>query len=127
MSASLKIGLMGYGFAGATFHAPVIAHCGRASVAAIATSQPERALADYPHAKVVADFDALIALDDIDCVVIAVSRRTSGVVDFVIITKGARQRKRKRGLACARGRRGDEEAARHYVVSGKRGEAPTGR
>ena len=53
MSASLKIGLMGYGFAGATFHAPVIEHCGRASVAAIATSQPERALADYPHAKIV--------------------------------------------------------------------------
>ena len=60
MSASLKIGLMGYGFAGATFHAPVIEHCGRASIAAIATSQPEHALADYPHAKVVADLDATI-------------------------------------------------------------------
>ncbi|MFL9908740.1 oxidoreductase [Paraburkholderia sp. RL17-337-BIB-A] len=76
MSASLKIGLMGYGFAGATFHAPVIEHCGRASIAAIATSQPGHALADYPHAKVVADLDALLALEEIDCVVIATPNDT---------------------------------------------------
>src|ERR1700733_14049312 len=76
MSSSLKIGLMGYGFAGATFHAPVIEHCGRASIAAIATSQPEHALADYPHAKVVADLDALLALEEIDCVVIATPNDT---------------------------------------------------
>ncbi|WP_233832860.1 oxidoreductase [Paraburkholderia sp. ZP32-5] len=76
MSASLKIGLMGYGFAGATFHAPVIEHCGRASVAAIATGQTERARADYPHAKIVADLDALLALDEIDCIVIATPNDT---------------------------------------------------
>ncbi|MFM0338788.1 oxidoreductase [Paraburkholderia fungorum] len=76
MSASLKIGLMGYGFAGATFHAPVIEHCGRASVAAIATSQSAHALADYPHAKVVADLDALLALDEIECIVIATPNDT---------------------------------------------------
>jgi predicted dehydrogenase len=77
MSSSLKIGLMGYGFAGATFHAPVIAHCGASAVlAAIATSQPERARADYPGAAVVADFDALLALDDIECIVIATPNDT---------------------------------------------------
>src|SRR4051812_26936861 len=37
MSSLLKVGVMGYGLAGATFHAPVIEHCGRATVAAIAT------------------------------------------------------------------------------------------
>lgn len=41
MSAPLKTGLMGYGFAGVTFHAPVIEHSGRATVAAIATSKGE--------------------------------------------------------------------------------------
>jgi scyllo-inositol 2-dehydrogenase (NADP+) len=71
MSATLKLGLMGYGFAGATFHAPAISHCGRASVAVIATSQAERARADYPQARIVDDFDALLACDDINCVVIA--------------------------------------------------------
>ena len=95
MSASLKIGLMGYGFAGATFHAPVIEHCGRASVAAIATSQPEHALADYPHAKVVADLDALLALEEIECVVIAtpndthfdLARRTLEAGKHVVVDK----------------------------------------
>lgn len=95
MSATLKIGLMGYGFAGATFHAPVIDHCGRASVAAIATGRPEQALADYPHAKVVADLDALLALDEIDCVVIAtpndthfdLARRTLEAGKHVVVDK----------------------------------------
>lgn len=85
MSTSLKIGLMGYGFAGATFHAPVIEHAGipahrpdepYARVAAIATSQPERARADYPNARAVPDLDALIAQDDIECIVIATPNDT---------------------------------------------------
>ena len=67
---------MGYGFAGATFRAPVIEHCGRATVAAIATSKPEPARADYPRANVVPDLDALLALEDIQCVVIATPNDT---------------------------------------------------
>jgi hypothetical protein len=66
MTALLKVGLMGYGFAGETFHAPVIDHCGRATVSAIATGKPERAQADYPNATIVEDFDALLALDELD-------------------------------------------------------------
>ena len=76
MSAPLKTGLMGYGFAGATFHAPVIEHCGRATVAAIATSKADQARADYPRATVVPDLEALLALDDIQCVVIATPNDT---------------------------------------------------
>ncbi|QCP47731.1 oxidoreductase [Trinickia violacea] len=76
MTSPLKIGLMGYGYAGKTFHAPVIAHCGHAEVAAIATSQPDQARADYPAAEIVADLDALVALDAIECVVIATPNDT---------------------------------------------------
>jgi predicted dehydrogenase len=76
MTSSLKTGLMGYGFAGATFHAPVIDNCGRASVAAIATGQPDKARADYPQAAIVPDLDALLALTDIECVVIATPNDT---------------------------------------------------
>lgn len=85
MASTLKIGLMGYGFAGATFHAPVIDHCGApadapdtpyARVTAIATSQPERARADYPRAEIVADIDALIASHNVECVVIATPNDT---------------------------------------------------
>ena len=75
-ASPLKIGLMGYGFAGQTFHAPVIAHCGHATLAAIATSQPDRARADYADAAIVADLDALLALDDLDCIVIATPNDT---------------------------------------------------
>lgn len=67
---------MGFGFAGATFHAPVIAASGRTQVAAIATGQPDRARAAYPDARIVADLDALLALDDIECVVIATPNDT---------------------------------------------------
>jgi predicted dehydrogenase len=76
MSSPLKIGLMGYGFAGATFHAPVIEHCGRTQVAAIATGQPDKARADYPQAAIVPDLDALLALADVECVVIATPNDT---------------------------------------------------
>jgi scyllo-inositol 2-dehydrogenase (NADP+) len=76
MTALLKVGLMGYGFAGETFHAPVVEHCGCAALAAIATGKPERAAADYPNAAIVPDFAALIALDGIDCIVIATPNDT---------------------------------------------------
>jgi scyllo-inositol 2-dehydrogenase (NADP+) len=76
MTAFLKVGLMGYGFAGETFHAPVVEHCGRATLAAIATGKPERAAADYPNAQIVPDFAALLALGEIDCIVIATPNDT---------------------------------------------------
>ncbi|WP_153099057.1 oxidoreductase [Paraburkholderia hayleyella] len=76
MPTRLKVGLLGYGFAGATFHAPVLEHSGRTTLAAIATGQPERALARYPHAQTVPDLDALLALDGIECVVIATPNDT---------------------------------------------------
>ncbi len=79
MSEVLKLGLMGYGFAGSTFHAPVIAHSGRTALAAIATSQAGRARADYPDAAgvdIVPDFDALLAREDIPCIVIATPNDT---------------------------------------------------
>lgn len=76
MPSLLNIGLLGFGFAGETFHAPVIAHSGRTRLAAIASGQAERAHAAYPDARVVADLDALLALPEIDCVVIATPNDT---------------------------------------------------
>ncbi|MGN6668510.1 MAG: oxidoreductase [Trinickia sp.] len=97
MASTLKIGLMGYGFAGATFHAPVIDHCGAsadapdtpyARVAAIATSQPERALADYPNARAVADIDALIASSDVECIVVATPNDTHYALAAMVLAAG---------------------------------------
>ncbi|KVT52252.1 oxidoreductase [Burkholderia ubonensis] len=88
MSSLLRIGLMGFGFAGATFHAPVIAASGRTQVAAIATGQPDRARAAYPDARIVADLDALLALDDIECVVIATPNDTHFPVARQVLDAG---------------------------------------
>ena len=71
MNDRLKIGLAGYGYAGATFHAPLIAHSGNTELAAIATTQSDRARSDYPNALIVADVDQLLAMDALDCIVIA--------------------------------------------------------
>jgi len=76
MTAPLQIGLIGYGFSGQIFHAPVIAHSGAARLAAIATSQRERAGADHPGAAIVPDLDALLSLDAVECVVIATPNDT---------------------------------------------------
>lgn len=72
----LKVGLVGYGFAGATFHAPLIEGSGRASVAAIVTSQPENARADWPSARMFASFDALLTDPGIAVVAIATPNDT---------------------------------------------------
>ncbi|WP_038490883.1 oxidoreductase [Collimonas arenae] len=72
----LRIGLLGYGFAGATFHAPLIGHSGRTEVGAIASSQAEIAAKAWPQARIVADLDALLADSTIDCIVIATPNDT---------------------------------------------------
>ncbi len=95
MTSLLKVGLMGFGFAGATFHAPVIAHSDRTVVAAIATGQPDKARAAYPGAAVVADFEALVAHPEVECVVIAtpndthfdLARRTLEAGKHVVVDK----------------------------------------
>ncbi len=74
-TAPLNIGLAGYGYAGQTFHAPLIVGAGL-NLAAISTSQAERARQDYPCAQVVPDFDALLALPGLDAVVIATPNDT---------------------------------------------------
>jgi scyllo-inositol 2-dehydrogenase (NADP+) len=75
MTASLNIGLAGYGYAGLTLHAPLIAGSG-ATLAAISTSQAELAQGDWPQARIVSDFDALLAVSELDAVVIATPNDT---------------------------------------------------
>ena len=60
-----RVGLIGFGLGGATFHAPFISRTPGLSLAAVMTSDPARRRAveqDYPEARIVADVDALLAL-----------------------------------------------------------------
>jgi len=68
---TLRAGLVGYGFAGQTFHAPVLSAVPGLELGAIVTSQADKARADWPAAAAVPDLPALLALPEIDLVVVA--------------------------------------------------------
>lgn len=67
----LRAGLVGYGFAGQTFHAPVLSAVPGMELAAVASSQGDKVAAEWPGVAVVADVRALVARQDIDLVVVA--------------------------------------------------------
>ncbi|MGD9836178.1 MAG: Gfo/Idh/MocA family oxidoreductase, partial [Piscinibacter sp.] len=70
-STALRVGLVGYGYAGQTFHAPLIAGVPGLQLAAVASRDAARVHADWPAAEVLADPQALLRRADIDLVVIA--------------------------------------------------------
>lgn len=67
----LRVGLVGYGYAGKTFHAPLIAGVPGLQLAAVSSRDPDRVHADWPGAEVLADPQALVRRQDLDLVVIA--------------------------------------------------------
>lgn len=70
-NSPLRAGLVGYGFAGQTFHAPVLSAVPGLQLAAVASSQPHKVHADWPGVDVAPDATALVARPDIDLVVVA--------------------------------------------------------
>ncbi|MGR4872326.1 oxidoreductase [Variovorax sp. LARHSF232] len=68
----IPAGLVGYGFAGQTFHAPVLAAVPGLKLAAVASSQPDKVRVDWPDAAVQPDVHALLAAHpDVQLVVVA--------------------------------------------------------
>jgi scyllo-inositol 2-dehydrogenase (NADP+) len=67
----INVGVIGYGLAGASFHAPLVAAVDRLKLAAIVTSRAEQVGRDHPGVAVVASAEALIADPGIDLIVIA--------------------------------------------------------
>jgi scyllo-inositol 2-dehydrogenase (NADP+) len=67
----VSVGLVGYGFAGSVFHAPLVSSVPGLALRRIACRDPDRAQRDYPPVQV--DADAAVMLDDpsIELVVIA--------------------------------------------------------
>lgn len=76
----IRVALIGYGLAGASFHAPFIATTPSLALCAIVTRDPERrarAAHDHPGARLVDDADALWAqARQLDLVVVATPNRT---------------------------------------------------
>ncbi len=71
MTPPIRVGLIGFGYAGRTFHAPLISSVPGLRLSAVASSDAPRVHADWPDVRVFADVRALIEADDIDLVVIA--------------------------------------------------------
>ncbi|MFE1322108.1 Gfo/Idh/MocA family oxidoreductase [Kitasatospora phosalacinea] len=81
-SSPLNVGLVGYGIAGAVFHAPLISTTPGLRLAAVVTADPERrarASREHPRAALFADADALLAAAPelgLDLLVVASPNRT---------------------------------------------------
>ena len=70
MSDPIRVGLIGYGYASKTFHAPLVSGTPGMTLAAVSSSDETKVLADWPAVKVVTAPQALFSDPDIDLVVI---------------------------------------------------------
>ncbi|MGA9566563.1 MAG: Gfo/Idh/MocA family oxidoreductase, partial [Candidatus Korobacteraceae bacterium] len=72
----IDVGLIGFGFAGRTFHAPVVSAVEGLRLVAILQRQGSEAEQAYPAARTVRTLDELLAIDSIRLVVIATPNTT---------------------------------------------------
>src|ERR1700716_1247024 len=70
-ASPIRIGLIGYGSAGRTFHAPWIDPVPETTLACIASSRPAEVLASRSASRVVVDPSDILKDDTIDLVVVA--------------------------------------------------------
>jgi len=142
-STPLRVGLIGYGYAGKTFHAPLISAVPSLALVAVCSSDAAKVHADWPGVTVHATPAELIMRDDIDLVVIATPNDTHHplareallagrhvVVDkpFTVALDDARElvelaRERRRVLSVFHNRRwdGDFLTLRQLVAEGALG------
>lgn len=69
--APIRVGLIGYGYVGRTFHAPLVRSVPGLELAVVGSSRPDAVLSDFPEVQVVADPMAVATHPEIDLVVIA--------------------------------------------------------
>lgn len=84
----IPVALIGYGSAGKTFHAPLIAATPGLRLACIASSQGQAVAADWPDTRVVADPLAAIRAPDIELVVIASPNDTHATLAAAALAAG---------------------------------------
>ncbi|WP_202304303.1 oxidoreductase [Dryocola clanedunensis] len=70
MSDNIRVGLIGYGYASKTFHAPLIVGTPGMELAAVSSSDATKVHADWPNMDVVSDPHHLLTNPDIDLIVV---------------------------------------------------------
>lgn len=88
MGDQLAAGLIGYGYAGKTIHAPLLAAVPGLRLAAVASSDPARVRADWPAMPVAPTPAALLARPDLDMVVIATPNHTHAPLASAALAAG---------------------------------------
>lgn len=84
----IKVGLIGYGYAGRTFHAPILTSVPGMVLHAVVSSQPETVYAEWPAALVYENTEALLRNPEIDLVVIASPNHTHYSLAHAALTAG---------------------------------------
>lgn len=69
--APLRVALVGYGYVGKTFHAPLITTTPGLVLHTVVSSDPAKVAADHPEARVVAELESALGDPEIDLAVIA--------------------------------------------------------
>jgi predicted dehydrogenase len=91
-SRSFRVGLVGYGLGGSTFHAPLISATAGLELAAIATSDPGRvqaATGRYPRARVVPTADELFTMTPaLDLIVVSTPHHTHAPIARAALAAG---------------------------------------
>ena len=72
----VRVALIGYGFVGKTFHAPLIRAVPGLAITVVASRHREKVLADVPEAQVVANPEEAVRHPDVDLIVIASPNET---------------------------------------------------
>lgn len=67
----IKVGIVGYGFSGAFFHAPILKDLEVFEISAVVSTRPETVKQDLPNAVVYPDLDQMLANSSVDLCIVA--------------------------------------------------------
>ncbi|PPT95797.1 oxidoreductase [Xanthomonas arboricola pv. arracaciae] len=76
MPKPFNLAVVGYGYVGRTFHAPLIAGTPGLALHSVVSSKPQQVQADFPDAAVLADLETALADPALDAVVLATPNQT---------------------------------------------------
>jgi predicted dehydrogenase len=88
MRARIRVGLIGYGYSGRTFHAPLIGSVPDLDLRLVASSDPAKVGADLPGLAVLADPVAVATSEAVDLVVIATPNESHAPLARVALAAG---------------------------------------
>ena len=88
LATILNVALVGYGFVGKVFHAPLIANTQGLRLHTVVSSDSAKVRADWPDMRVVADADAAFSDPQVDLVVIATPNQTHAPLANAALSHG---------------------------------------